>query len=1317
QLAGQRLTAAASRTPGKWVPSGMEAERRRRSDDRERAAYDGSSPASAAVLGSTTDCLTPPKLDGQGGDRELALAMKPERAVRTAWPDRAAGRTTGGYCERSDRGGGGRGGGRNARAVSPTLPLEGLHKMEGCFVTPKKISGHVLLGNRGEGGGGARRMGVSPSDHEPVRIAPMVRHNRSDDDDNNNNNHCGYDNGGTLYDEDSSGAATSMHTRTAARQHENDCAYPLGFSSTETSPVDRGDRRTGSTGATAVVDDFSRKQTESSRFVVGRSSERMSVAESMGRGGGGEKLGASKGQAAAGGGPPWLDGVAAAGHDAAEMLTVEHDEWKEARTAEGKIYYYNRRTRVPRWTLPPTATYVPDPSRPAGYRIFALAATMNINVGDKSTAPASAASGSERTSGGVIDHLLRGPGGAGAGGAQEANSSRERFGRDNSGGGGATLSNAPTLSEVTPMTTKDLESPAASSPTTAATAGDPTTPATASARVKDGAGTTGFGDGGAATTPKRRFVVHKSGVRSPSLLSAATAAAAASAVASAAAAAAATPSTLPETSTTATTDDADDQKNDARNRRCHLPRESTPPPAAAAARSPRDKDGTVETLTATKSAYSVSASPAPPAGCFSADDTASLVERTHDDDKHPERPVSPTAPRLSCCVGHEMSAPATAGGGAGFQGRAASPGAGGSTGGQAAAVGGRGLTVGEGKAVRRQVEEGVEVGSTCLTEVLPDEPAAVTTRATAAAAVREGEEFEAEAQLTADSPTATGAGGVEADKELEMEAEAAMATGQQGLSSQSGGAGQRKEDQRYRVGGGGSPSSQTSSSASVTDFVHYVRVQSGGRGGASLSPPASRSNRTRGGGQGAGALRSSDSLMSKDKEAISSEGIPGTFHRRPLGPVRRSEEMEHLLSSRSKPQENHPYQGPEEPAADTALWATAAETPTTALAGVPVYQTHHHHHPSSRSRRSAQADTVRYSGSGVGGGKTGVCDAKGGSSGGRGLLPGSSVLRHRVRRQLFSEDSEARPLVFCPFCGEGVVRAGGLRDHLQECYVLDRCRGSETHKQVEVAIRAVSVENQMHTNTTDTHGKGASSLNDDSFQDSSTLLQHTLPPFVWKGNGPENVLAPAVASENSELGGVVATGGGRGAAGGKVSGVGSEVSLGGGGAGGGGGAEVERCEDCGRTFAPGRLRSHAKACRSVFLERRRPYDPKAMRARGTPLEFFQQPIGAASCDDNPSNPPTSGKGGDGGGTATSRRGVGRNKPSLVGGSSGRREGSSQSGDADRVSPGGLDISVGTGGGSLITVGGEVGGSFLRKSRKVALKTLPAVEGRYDESLQ
>lgn len=47
-------------------------------------------------------------------------------------------------------------------------------------------------------------------------------------------------------------------------------------------------------------------------------------------------------------------------------------------------YYYNRRTRVPRWTLPKTATYVPDPDRPAGYRIFALATAADVVVNRRS---------------------------------------------------------------------------------------------------------------------------------------------------------------------------------------------------------------------------------------------------------------------------------------------------------------------------------------------------------------------------------------------------------------------------------------------------------------------------------------------------------------------------------------------------------------------------------------------------------------------------------------------------------------------------------------------------------------------------------------------------------------------------------------------------------------------------------------------------------------------------------------------------------------------------------------------------------------------
>lgn len=40
----------------------------------------------------------------------------------------------------------------------------------------------------------------------------------------------------------------------------------------------------------------------------------------------------------------------------------------------------------------------------------------------------------------------------------------------------------------------------------------------------------------------------------------------------------------------------------------------------------------------------------------------------------------------------------------------------------------------------------------------------------------------------------------------------------------------------------------------------------------------------------------------------------------------------------------------------------------------------------------------------------------------------------QVRRQLFSEESEAKPLVFCPFCGEGVLKSGGLKHHLEVRY-------------------------------------------------------------------------------------------------------------------------------------------------------------------------------------------------------------------------------------------------------------------------------------------
>lgn len=61
-----------------------------------------------------------------------------------------------------------------------------------------------------------------------------------------------------------------------------------------------------------------------------------------------------------------------------------------------RSYYYNRRTRVPRWTLPPTATYVPNHGQPAGYRIFALA-TPAVSLNNNNNGATTTTSGSRRT--------------------------------------------------------------------------------------------------------------------------------------------------------------------------------------------------------------------------------------------------------------------------------------------------------------------------------------------------------------------------------------------------------------------------------------------------------------------------------------------------------------------------------------------------------------------------------------------------------------------------------------------------------------------------------------------------------------------------------------------------------------------------------------------------------------------------------------------------------------------------------------------------------------------------------------------------------
>lgn len=84
------------------------------------------------------------------------------------------------------------------------------------------------------------------------------------------------------------------------------------------------------------------------------------------------------------------------------------------------------------------------------------------------------------------------------------------------------------------------------------------------------------------------------------------------------------------------------------------------------------------------------------------------------------------------------------------------------------------------------------------------------------------------------------------------------------------------------------------------------------------------------------------------------------------------------------------------------------------------------------------------------------------------------------------------------------------------------------------------------------------------------MLQQAPPALVSRnvGNGHENVLAASEA---------FALGGGAGGVSAEVSGADFEISS------GGEGGEVERCEGCGRTFAPGRLQSHAKVNQNDFF--------------------------------------------------------------------------------------------------------------------------------------
>eukprot|EP00904_Undaria_pinnatifida_P003326 jgi/Undpi1/12995/HiC_scaffold_7.g02659.m1 len=187
----------------------------------------------------------------------------------------------------------------------------------------------------------------------------------------------------------------------------------------------------------------------------------------------------------------------------------------------------------------------------------------------------------------------------------------------------------------------------------------------------------------------------------------------------------------------------------------------------------------------------------------------------------------------------------------------------------------------------------------------------------------------------------------------------------------------------------------------------------------------------------------------------------------------------------------------------------------------------------------------------------------------------------QVRRQLFSEDSQARPLVFCPFCGEGFFCTGGLTEHLEACFVLERCRGTGTHTEVEAAIKSISAGGGSVPATKNAFEapEDFDSPGDESFQD--TVLQDAPPPASFDMNLRRFRPAGTTNSANGSVGGISSAGVGVDGVGGvggascapEISFAVSEISSG---AVGDEEAVMERCAGCGRTFAPGRLSSHAK---------------------------------------------------------------------------------------------------------------------------------------------
>lgn len=172
-------------------------------------------------------------------------------------------------------------------------------------------------------------MGVSPSSHEPVRIAPMVRRCSPID--------ARHHDGDLDHHAERSSAAARAAGSAKYSDHGGGGGRAAPKRADDISHDDTSDRGVGGSVSTSAADVFYQRG-GGAGFVVGQSRERLSAVGCIGRGGGrrsGDSGGAGRGLEAA---APRADGAAAEkDRDAAELVSVGYDEWKEACTAEGKM--------------------------------------------------------------------------------------------------------------------------------------------------------------------------------------------------------------------------------------------------------------------------------------------------------------------------------------------------------------------------------------------------------------------------------------------------------------------------------------------------------------------------------------------------------------------------------------------------------------------------------------------------------------------------------------------------------------------------------------------------------------------------------------------------------------------------------------------------------------------------------------------------------------------------------------------------------------------------------------------------------------------